>query len=207
MSSLRIRQKKARADQMLEAARALFVTNGYSRTSVESVAEAAGVGVATVYTYFETKEGLAAALIHKDLVQTIEEADRVAKTLPENPADAVIAIVEVFMDFKKYISADLLREFIIQSKQGGGPVNEALVWGHQEQIRSISQVLARGQRNGTVARSLNTDLAAALVVDLMDRHLSRITAMPDPKPYIGQLGDFVHLLFEDWTEARRLADA
>lgn len=198
MSSLRLRQKMARREQMLEAARALFVANGYAKTSIEAIAEAAEVGVASIYTYFETKEGLTAALIHKDIGQTIEEADRLFAGLPDDPAEAVMKILNIFIDFNKYISAELLREFIIQAKVNG-PVAEALAWGHQCQIKSVAQVLTFGQASGKVAGSLDLELAAALIVDLMDRHMSRMTNAANPQVYAGQLEAFVRLLFTDWV--------
>jgi TetR/AcrR family transcriptional regulator of autoinduction and epiphytic fitness len=52
-----------RREHILTAARTLFLANGYARTKVEEVAKAARVANATVYTYFENKIGLFAAVI------------------------------------------------------------------------------------------------------------------------------------------------
>lgn len=51
-----------RREHILAAARTLFLANGFSRTKVEEVAKAARVANATVYTYFENKIGLFAAV-------------------------------------------------------------------------------------------------------------------------------------------------
>lgn len=197
MPSLRARQKIARREQMLEAARVLFVANGYGKTSIEAIAEAAGVGVATVYTYFESKEGLTSALIHKDIGQTLQEVADLQPSLPEDPPEAIILVLNIFKDFNKYITRDLLREFIIQAKVDG-PVSEALAWGHQSQINTIAEILSRRKATGKIAATLDHDLAAALIVDLMDRHMSRITTASKPGELSNQLADFVRLLFQEW---------
>jgi AcrR family transcriptional regulator len=57
----RLRQEHARATQhrIVEAARALFVEQGYGATTIAAVAERAGVSVPTVYKSFATKGTLA----------------------------------------------------------------------------------------------------------------------------------------------------
>ena len=86
--SLRARQKELRKKQMLEAARKLFIANGYSKTSIETIAQNAEVGVATVYTYFENKENLAANLIRSDINEIFwevsrDQIDRRTRQLPQ----------------------------------------------------------------------------------------------------------------------------
>ena len=55
MTNLRIQKKTANRAIMLEAAKQLFIERGYSKTNMEDIAEAAGFGVATLYTHFKTK--------------------------------------------------------------------------------------------------------------------------------------------------------
>jgi AcrR family transcriptional regulator len=61
-SSRRLQQAELRRRAILEAAERLFVQNGYSPTSMESIASEAGVSLKTVYLAFETKSGLLRAL-------------------------------------------------------------------------------------------------------------------------------------------------
>lgn len=60
----RARQQRAAA---LEVARARFLDQGYAATTVESIAEAAGVSMATVYKSYGGKAGLARALCQEAL--------------------------------------------------------------------------------------------------------------------------------------------
>lgn len=186
---------------MIEAARSLFLANGYGKTSIEAIAEAAEVGVATVYTYFETKEGLAAAIIRKDVGQTIEEADELTERQTCDPVAAIIAVLGVFADFKRYLSADLLKEFVIQSKQDG-PIHEQMAWAHECQVKSIARIVEIGQNAGSIAATLDPRLVAELIIDLLDRHISRVTTSPDPAEHAGRLAAYIHLLFEDWSSSK-----
>ncbi len=54
----------AKALKIMEAATALFITEGYGAVSMDEVAKAAGVSKATVYSHFGSKEKLFAAIIH-----------------------------------------------------------------------------------------------------------------------------------------------
>ena len=47
---------------ILQAARKIFVTDGYSAAKISEIATAAGVASGTVYLYFNSKEAIAAAL-------------------------------------------------------------------------------------------------------------------------------------------------
>ena len=71
MPSLRERQAQLTRDEILSAARRLFAENGYSRTSVRDIAEAAGVSAQTVYDSIGSKQAIVARL--NDLIDA--EAD------------------------------------------------------------------------------------------------------------------------------------
>jgi AcrR family transcriptional regulator len=72
--TLRARQAQFTRDEILGAARRLFAENGYSRTSVRDIAEAAGVSAQTVYDSIGSKQAIVARL--NDLIDA--EADIVA---------------------------------------------------------------------------------------------------------------------------------
>ena len=69
--TLRARQAQFTQREILNAARRLFAENGYSRTSVRDIAEAAGVSAQTVYDSIGAKQVIVARL--NDLID--DEAD------------------------------------------------------------------------------------------------------------------------------------
>jgi AcrR family transcriptional regulator len=67
-NSIRRRAQAARTRQdVIEAARRLFLADGYGKTTVSAIAEAAGVSVETIYKAFGGKPGLVRALVSKGL--------------------------------------------------------------------------------------------------------------------------------------------
>jgi len=67
-STRRKEQARQTRQQILDAAGALFFENGYSGTSMDSIAQAAGVAVETVYAAFGSKSGVLNALVDISIV-------------------------------------------------------------------------------------------------------------------------------------------
>ncbi|MFC3996693.1 TetR/AcrR family transcriptional regulator [Nocardiopsis sediminis] len=71
--------REVREQQMIDAAIQVFSRSGYHSTSVEEVAEVAGISKPMVYIYLGSKEGLFTACIHREadrLVQAVRDAIR-----------------------------------------------------------------------------------------------------------------------------------
>jgi len=60
--TLRQRQAKITRDTIVTAAQALFLERGYTGTTIDSIAEQAGVAVSTVYAVFGSKRGILRAI-------------------------------------------------------------------------------------------------------------------------------------------------
>lgn len=58
---------RAKREQILRAARGLFLAQGYARTSMDAVTLAAGVSKQTLYSYFPSKAELIAAIVSQEL--------------------------------------------------------------------------------------------------------------------------------------------
>ena len=110
------RGDQARAE-ILEAARTLFLSNGYNGTSMRAIAEASGGrAVAGLYNHFPTKEAIFADLLHERspyefLAETLESVE--STTAPDFIREAVSVLIEVmptYYDFFQLTQIDL-REF------------------------------------------------------------------------------------------------
>ncbi|MEP7765459.1 TetR/AcrR family transcriptional regulator [Sanguibacter sp. 25GB23B1] len=84
-SLLRTAQADETRGRIAAAARAAFVTHGWSGTTVREVARAAGVSVPTVYSVYGNKVGLAAALM--DAADLSADPHRVVTELEEASGD------------------------------------------------------------------------------------------------------------------------
>lgn len=84
MSKLRARQKEDRRKRIVAAAKSLFKRNGYEATTIESIAEAAGVSGVTVHNYYGTKAGVLLALVVDSDALLIA---RLTESLPRDATD------------------------------------------------------------------------------------------------------------------------
>ena len=60
-------------EQLLEEAKRQIRENGYSKTTIRSVAGACRLGVGTVYNYFESKDMLIASFMLEDWMECLGE--------------------------------------------------------------------------------------------------------------------------------------
>ena len=68
-STYRQEQAEATRDRIAEAARQLFAANGYGSTSIEAIAEHAGVAVRTIYSAFGAKREILSRICERWLEQ------------------------------------------------------------------------------------------------------------------------------------------
>ncbi|MFC2967656.1 TetR/AcrR family transcriptional regulator [Acidimangrovimonas pyrenivorans] len=73
MSGLRERQKADRRKRIIAAARALFAKYGHENTTIEAIAEHAGVSGVTVHNYYGTKSGVLLALVAESDRELVEK--------------------------------------------------------------------------------------------------------------------------------------
>ena len=91
---------KRKQSAIVRAARNLFLEGGYAKTSMDSIAEAAGVGIKTVYRHFLNKDDLFSAVMQAACHPTafedlgLEEQEQAAETekpwFTEKPSTALV---------------------------------------------------------------------------------------------------------------------
>jgi AcrR family transcriptional regulator len=143
---------------ILDAARELLIRDGYTRLRLEHVAAAAGVGKATIYRRWPSKEDLAQALV-RDLASPHLAIEDVGDTRAEMLAAVVNpmrAITET--DFGPVIRALLSQ--IAGNPKLGDPFRATVVQVRRDQVAAvISRGIARGD--------LRPDLAAEVATELL----------------------------------------
>jgi TetR/AcrR family transcriptional regulator, fatty acid metabolism regulator protein len=74
VSSLRQKQRQERLELILQAAEQVFVERGYHDTSMDEIAARVGIGTATIYAHFSSKEDLmVAAIFERDFQRTVQK--------------------------------------------------------------------------------------------------------------------------------------
>jgi len=181
------------AISILEAAEGLFERYGYRKTTVDEIAQAAGLGKGTIYLYFKSKEDLAYAWLehlHRDLRQAIVGIGESPGPGPERA--------------HRFLMTRVLARYDIFSRSGRSmeEVLETLkpnLWERRDQFHAFEA--------GILAQILTDGIADQTVrpLDSVRTAHSMVTATNDLMPYYRrpqQLGD--RNLVEDRT--RDLAD-
>lgn len=86
-------------EKILEAARQLFAIKGYAETSVEEIAERAGVAKGTIYTHFASKDELLITILRIGTDELIARVHKLMKTCEPYPIrlrNITLAILEYF---------------------------------------------------------------------------------------------------------------
>ena len=81
------------ARHLARVAAKLFADRGYEATSVREIVEAAGVAKPTLYYHFQSKEGLASAVLTVPLSNLVESLRRIVTTV-EDPVLCLEQVIE-----------------------------------------------------------------------------------------------------------------
>jgi len=92
MNWLATERSELGAERILDAAAQLFADQGIGQPGMEDIARAAGCSRATVYRYFETKQALLRAFVHREARDVTEQVARELEQRADRP-DAVEAVV------------------------------------------------------------------------------------------------------------------
>ena len=144
---------------ILDAARELLIRDGFTRLRLEHVAAAAGVGKATIYRRWPTKEDLAQALL-QDLASPHIAIDDVGDTRAEMLA-AVTNPMRAITDtnFGPVILA--LMSQIAGNPKLGDPFRQTVVQARRD---AVAEMIARGIARGDLCPDADPDLATELLV-------------------------------------------
>lgn len=125
-------QAEARRQQILDAARACFLRDGFHQTSMADIQREADLSAGAIYLYFKSKDDIILG-IASSILATI------GGLIPEDPVfgDRQLSLFEIIAGF--LVRADQLNE--------------------EERVFSLAlQVWAEATRNEDVARSLDADI-------------------------------------------------
>jgi AcrR family transcriptional regulator len=105
--SRREREKLARQQDIVTAARDLFLTKGYHNTTLDDIARQAEFGKGTIYNYFSSKDELFFGIV--DLL--VDETFALAQSAIEMPGDARVKLTAYAKSLIVYArdNADLFR--------------------------------------------------------------------------------------------------
>lgn len=139
-------------DAIIAAARSQFAKRGYDATTIRDIAEAAGVRMGSLYRRVESKEAILREILNAYSAR-MGAAVQIALTSAESEIEALDALARMFVHAGRRFRAE---SEIVKVKWGGefdapGPFQDYYA-GSQSRLRQLTDVIARGQRAGTIRR-------------------------------------------------------
>ncbi|MTI67260.1 MAG: TetR/AcrR family transcriptional regulator [Firmicutes bacterium] len=112
MVGLRQFKKKRTRKKILEVSKKLFLDKGYDKTTSKEIAKRSGLGVGTVYNYFESKADIFLAIMSEEFgieeKYNLDEIDIDNNTVSDIISEFILSYIENI----SFISKNLIREII-----------------------------------------------------------------------------------------------
>ena len=164
----RRRRKAERPQEILEAAFVEFSRNGYAMTTLDRVAERAGVTKGTIYVYFENKEHLFISMVREVTKTTLDTVHEMLETHDGSTADLLRA---QFSFIYQHIVEDRRRREVLRMLIAEAPrFPELADRYHQEILRPcldmLRQAIRRGMDRGEFRNSAIVDLPQIVIAPI-----------------------------------------
>jgi AcrR family transcriptional regulator len=164
----RRRRKAERPQEIVEAAFAEFSRNGYATTTLDQIAERAGVTKGTIYVYFENKEHLFISMVREITKTTFDTVEEMFESHKGSTAELLRA---QFSFFYQHIVEDRRRRDVLRMLIAEAPrFPELADRYYQEIIRPcldlLKQAIQRGVDRGEIRKSSITDSPQVVIAPI-----------------------------------------
>jgi AcrR family transcriptional regulator len=164
----RRRRKAERPQEILEAAFIEFSRNGYAVTTLDQIAERAGVTKGTIYVYFESKEHLFISMVREVTKAALDTVHEMLETHQGTTADLLRA---QFSFIYQHIVEDRRRREVLRMLIAEAPrFPELADRYHQEILRPcldmLRQAIKRGMDRGEFRKSAIVDLPQIVIAPI-----------------------------------------
>ncbi|MEV4758074.1 TetR/AcrR family transcriptional regulator [Micromonospora sp. NPDC049559] len=177
----------ARRQQIMTAARACFLRNGFHSTSMQDVIAEAGLSVGAVYRYFRSKNDLVTAIAEEAIGALDELLREITRHDPPLPLAEALARVLTLVD--RQSGPDGLLRIAIQvwAESLRDPVLAGFVREKYTGFRAYYVTLAgQARRSGELPPDADDEAVGAALFGLMPGYLLQriLTGSPDPESYL-----------------------
>jgi AcrR family transcriptional regulator len=195
-------EKKAQTrDRLIEAAARVFAEKGFAATSLDEVADAAGLTKGAVYSNFENKEDLVEAVLkaHQDRQSGISDVATTAGTLEEQQAIAARLFSESVVEERDAWLLSL--DFTIYALRNPA-VYEDFLARHRAGHKRIAEMIE--QNSPAEGRRWKTDVEqAAMIFEVIGNGIA-LEKLIDPDGIPDDLFDRLMPVLSEAFEAGRL---
>jgi AcrR family transcriptional regulator len=186
----RKREREQRYDDILEAAKGVFFTKGFSSSTMDDIARTAELSKGTLYLYFKNKEDLAHAVMYESfkklksmMVSSIQDC--------ETGIDKIRAIVRVIPQYydehAAYVEFARNIDYRITSQIEESNMAAQCMRIIDEIIDMLIEVLQQGRTDGTIRDDIEPEKLAILCANIVTSFMKQLSVMGD---LINQRGQY-----------------
>jgi AcrR family transcriptional regulator len=164
----RRRRKAERPQEILEAAFAQFSRNGYAMTTLEQIAERAGVTKGTIYVYFDSKEHLFISMVRELMKVTLDTLQDMLESHQGSTAELLRA---QFSFIYQHIVEDRRRREMARLLIAEASRFPALTDRYQEEIQRpcmdlLTKTIQRGVDRGEIRKSAAAECPLVMIAPI-----------------------------------------
>ena len=163
--------KGNRRDRILAAAEKVFEAHGYAAATMDSVAAEAGVAKGSIYNYFKSKHDLFSQIFREMAAGEMASADELLAS-SASAAEKLAALLDYWSGrLEKYQRMGrLVLEFWATAAHEGQQGEMAPMFRefYGRSRGMIATILAEGAESGEFNRQLDPQLAASLILAILD---------------------------------------
>jgi AcrR family transcriptional regulator len=154
---LRERNKREKLARIIAAARDAFGRNGYERTTLREVAEAAEIGTGTLFLYAPTKEDLLVLVFKRELEPVVDES---FESVPET--DLLSQMIHVFGAVTEHHSQNLglSRPFLKDLMFVSDALSAEVAEFNRRWLERIAELIDKAKARGEIWPDVDSRLLA-----------------------------------------------
>ncbi len=192
----RARERAERRQQILEAARQLFLDQGFDQASVEEIAEAAEVSKGLVYFYFRSKDEILAALVRETYSPLLEALHSLETQAAQNPEARLLDFLRLEISFyREHARFFRLVASLVAGYEGlqiRPEYREVFVEAHHRELAVLEHILQEGVHQGCFRRETPRFLSLFVVGPLHSLFLHATDLLEtDPETLAQRMGTLV----------------
>ncbi|PPR12102.1 MAG: hypothetical protein CFH41_00135 [Alphaproteobacteria bacterium MarineAlpha11_Bin1] len=159
-------QRAASIEALLGKALTLFITQGYHATTVEVIAQAAGLTKGAVYFYFKSKANVLKALLDRTEELTVEPTIAAMNASGEDPKDRLNAFVRsqsvIGAEKTEYMLLAILMS--AEFNGSGDEIEQRLIELMARMEGALRETVKSGQKSGIFRKAIGAEELASIIM-------------------------------------------
>jgi len=179
----KLREKEQRIQEILSAARVLFLSKGYGNTTMLDIAQESELSRRTLYLYFSSKEELSYRVMKESYDFLLNKLRKAVEECPGKAYDKLISLGEAYLNFYKedfdQLVSTLLFDYQLVPDDENGKEGKACFETIQAILSVLTSVLEEGQRDVSLITLENPRRTAFTYMTMIQSTMQKLAVRKD----------------------------